>query len=220
MDFITDNALAIGVVAFLIIMVLWGMKRGLIKMLVSTVIMIASMLATAILFIPVSAIVEKTPIADSVKDNISKVVLEADVVDIDSISNLNLPETVTLKLQDGAADTQAVVAEYVADKLGTMIIDAASFLIVFVIVYIVLRVLAGVLNIVAKLPGIHALNKLAGAIVGFVWGFALIWVMCLILPAFASHEWAMNLSEQINNNQFLTFIYNNNLLVNIITKNI
>ena len=56
----------------------------------------------------------------------------------------------------------------VLTSLTDMILYALCFLGIFLVVRIVIFVLAGLLDFVAKLPGLNILNKLGGLFMGFI----------------------------------------------------
>ena len=74
------------------------------------------------------------------------------------------------------------------------------------------------LDVLANLPLIGTVNKIGGAIVGFVQGLLIIWVACLVVTAFGDKAWAQETFSQINSNALLTFIYEKNPLIFLLTK--
>ena len=68
------------------------------------------------------------------------------------------------------------------------------------------------LNLLSRLPIIHGLNQLAGAALGGIQGLLYIWVVCMILPAFASTNPGIIIMEQIEQSNWLYALYQNNLI--------
>lgn len=87
-----------------------------------------------------------------------------------------------------------------------------SYILAFIIVSIGLSVACTALNIVAKLPVLHQINSMAGFFVGLVEGLLDVWIIFIVLDLFAGTEWGSALLNSIHNSQFLTILYENNLL--------
>ena len=108
--------------------------------------------------------------------------------------------------------------EYVSGYITTIVINAIAFIITYLIVTILLFAVCIALNIISKLPIINGLNKTAGLLVGLFEGLLVIWMLCIVLTAFSSTETAQKLFEMIKESQFLSCLYDNNLLIRFITN--
>ena len=78
------------------------------------------------------------------------------------------------------SDELSAVVESVAET----ILYAALFLVSFVVLMILLKLLTHALDLVLKLPGLHLLNALGGALVGFVEGALLLFLAVWLLRRF------------------------------------
>ena len=108
--------------------------------------------------------------------------------------------------------------EYVAAYMSCLVINAASFLIVFIMAYVVIKIIEGALNLISKLPVLHSINAIGGLICGLIHGLIIIWLLGVVIMALAwtgPGQWA---SAQINNNPILGVIYNYNLIVLVLTN--
>lgn len=108
--------------------------------------------------------------------------------------------------------------EYVNNYLTCVVINALSFILTLIIINMGLFLLSGTLGIISKLPLINGLNKSAGFIIGLVHGLVVIWVLCILLTCFGGTEWGGNIYKLISESSFLTIIYDNNLLLSVITN--
>ena len=86
----------------------------------------------------------------------------------------------------------------------------------FIVISIVLRIGLLILDSITKLPGIHLVNAIGGAVFGLVNALIFIWILCMIVTALASTEFGINTLGMIKESPFLSFIYNNNLLLQLI----
>lgn len=205
--------LLIGVILFMAVMGAYGYMKGIINMLLSVVVLVATIAVTAVLTVPVSALVEKSNIGDEIHKSVTEIVKDAEVVDVESIRNLDYPDVILNPISDGAEDATVAMEKYVADSLTKLVIKSGVYLILSILIYSILRIAVAVLNIASRLPVISDINKLAGAVVGFAMGLVLIWIACLVLAAFGNESWAQDIFVQINESEVLSFIYNNNFVL-------
>ena len=210
--------LIIGVVAFLALMMLYGYSRGFLKIVFSLIASIVTILFASLLTIPVSGVIENSKVGELVKESIAELVEEADVVDVSTIDNLDLPDVILDPVKDGAEKAVGTIEEYVVEEVSRIVIKTATFLILTIIIYVAVCIVYGVLNVFTKLPIIHGANKWAGIAAGALQGLVYLWIASLVLSAFADKSWAQEAFRQINDNSFLSFLYNNNPLANIVSK--
>lgn len=214
-----EYGLVIGVIAFIALAALYGYVRGMVKIVLSLVAMIVTLILATMLTVPVGAMVkEVTPIYDNMYETVYETIEEYSVVDMESLDRLNLPEQLVDRIAEEGAKTVDEFRVYVATEITETAFDAGVFLVLVVVLYILVKIAISVLDIVAKLPLLKEVNKLAGFLIGLVYGLFVIWTACLILTAFSSQPWAKDIFEAINNNAFLSFVYNNNLITWIVTK--
>lgn len=107
------------------------------------------------------------------------------------------------------------IEDYIHKQMAIWVINALSFILVFIVTWIVLWYLCMTLNIISKLPVLNGLNKTAGILVGILRGFIVIWMWCIILTIFSGSDFGKAVFGYINSSTFLSMIYNNNLLLQI-----
>lgn len=218
--------LVLGVVAFLVVMGLYGYSRGIINIVLSVVAMSVTSILAVILAAPVGAMVKATtPIYDNIYDKVYEEMKEQDIVDISGLDDLGLPEAISKNVKDNLKENGYDVDEKVDDfiqvaakEVANAIFKSGIFLVLFIIIYIAVKILIHLADFVAKLPLIKEANKLGGCAFGVVFGIILVWVGCILLTAFSNHEWAKDMMAAINDNALLSFIYNNNFVSTLIGK--
>ena len=221
-----EYGLLLGIVAFLLAAGFYGYKRGIINIVLSLVAMVVTAILATMLTAPVGAVVKTaTPIYDNIYDAVYENVKEKEVVNADTLENLNLPEELTKvindKIEESGIDINGEADKFMkeaSEQVANAIFKAGVFLVLFIILYIVIKILIKVLDVVAKLPLIKEINKLGGLAIGLIYGLFILWAACLVLTAFSSREWAQDIFVQINDNALLSFIYNNNLITWLVTK--
>ena len=88
------------------------------------------------------------------------------------IENLQLPETIKKALVDNNnSEIYRILGvdtffDYVATYLADMALNLAGAVVLFLAVFVGLRILVRWLDLVARLPVIHGINQIAGAILG------------------------------------------------------
>ena len=105
--------------------------------------------------------------------------------------------------------------EYVSDYVAGMIINGAGFVILFLIVYTILHIIVGCLDLMAKLPVVSGINKIAGALLGGAQGLFFVWLLLLLVTAFSQSGWARAVIGQIEASKWLSFLYHYNFLSKI-----
>lgn len=221
-----EYGLLLGIVAFLLAAGFYGYKRGIINIVLSLVAMVVTAILATMLTAPVGAVVKTaTPIYDNIYDAVYENVKEKEVVNADTLENLNLPEELTKvindKIEESGIDINGEADKFMkeaSEQVANAIFKAGVFLVLFIILYIVIKILIKVLDVVAKLPLIKEANKLGGFIAGLCVGLILVWIACLVLMACSNKEWAIEVYRQIDDNKLLGFIYNSNPLTKLFTN--
>lgn len=103
--------------------------------------------------------------------------------------------------------------DYISGYLTGVILKAISFVLLFMVTLILVRVLASALDIVSKLPVLNSLNKLGGVAVGLLHGLVVLWVLCVVLTIYSGTGVGKMVFEAIDDSVVLSLIYNNNLLL-------
>lgn len=213
-----EYALLIGVIVFLVAMIAYGYMRGFIKIVLSMVATIATIVLAAVLTIPFSSVMKNTGIGEGVEASVREIVEQAHIIDEESVMQLDFPEAILEPIAQSTSEAQETIQEYVIEEITDTIIKALTFLGLMIVIYIIIRIIIGVLDIFSKLPVINGINKWAGAVIGLVQGLLFIWAASLVLTAFSDKAWAQEVFRQINDNGFLSFIYNNNMVTWLVTQ--
>ena len=121
-------------------------------------------------------------------------------------------------LMDKAAEAGSdAVHQAMAQKITHFIISLIACIVTYVVVYLVLHIILNVLDLVVKLPVLKGINRFMGMLAGGVKGFLIVWVAFYLIHIMAATEWGTRLVTYIRENEFLAFLYQHNLLVQIFT---
>lgn len=226
-----ENWLSVIAGVYLLGMVLYGHHRGFIRLVVSIFAMILSLTVVRVsLPVVTTYLKENTTLQQTVSQNIVKAAGLAqeqssgeEISDKPSaqrtmIENLNLPRTIKSALiENNNSEIYQMMGvqaftDYVGNYLADTIINSAGFVLLFAAVYMASKLIIRWLDIIARLPIISGINKLAGAIAGGLEGLLFLWLACLLVTAFSGTEWGMMITRQIESSQWLSFLYSHNLL--------
>ena len=223
------NIVFIIVICLLILAMLNGLRKGLIRTVFSTFIIFAALAVAAFGSSYAANFLQTTPLYNAVNQQVERVISSeipdetAQVTEqIDAINNLPLPDGIkeTLIENNNSKIYEAMgiddFAAYISDYISMMILKAIAFVGIFILAFIILKIIEWCLEAAASLPVLHSLNRLGGLLFGAVNGLMTIWFFFIIVTIFASTQWGAEIFRQINESIILSFIYNNNYLLVII----
>lgn len=233
MNELTFNTLTIVVLAILVISTLIGMKKGLIRTILSLLSIVIALVLAWILYPHVSNILSQyeplhqaiyKPVNEFLNEQIPEMfsgMLESVGIAEQNtlIEGLPLPQLIkdTLSVNNTPAAYEALgvesFIEYLSTTVTSLIIQAISLLLTLLIAIIGLHLLMKITDLVSKLPVVNSLNTLGGGIAGLVTGYLIMQILFLFITTFSGTGWGMNLMQQINESSILTFLYNSSTMI-------
>ena len=209
------------IAAILGISIFFGYKNGLTKSLIKIVSFIIAIIIAAILFKPGSNfIIEKTEIDDNIKQAVVNLVIK-DVEEEGKVKeDTNLPKAmvdyINESVENTIEDTKTNIVNKSAEKIAETAINVGTAIILFIIARIILLVITALTDILTDLPVIKQLDKTGGVLYGIIKALLIIFVIfaliSLISPALEKTE----IIKSINQSFIGSFLYNNNILLNIV----
>ena len=228
------NWLTIAVILFLIVEVLIGLKRGFVKMALSLLaVVIALMITSAVGSYVKDMLTEYTSWQSGIQESIQNsfdTYLEDQLNILEPeqenalLDQLPIPDVLTgiLKENNNSSVYEKLgvdsLTNYVSFYLADMVMTAIAYVITFISILILLKIVFHFLNLVTRVPGLRQLNSVAGGILALAQGLILLWVLCLVLTAFANTDWGIQAMEMVKESSFLSLIYNHNLLLQILLE--
>lgn len=222
------NWLLVVVVLFLAAYIYGGYRRGFIK----TVFAVFAVLIAMVVASVGSPILSKTlqgneMVYNYINEKVTDTLkiddkVEGAVNQINVIDKLPLPDSLKDSLKENNNKEiqnqlqTSTFGTYVSGYVTCLILNSVSYMILFIITLIIVRIIANVLDLVSKLPILNSINKVGGLLIGLVHGLVILWVLCIVLTMFSGSEVGGMLFELVNESQVLSFIYNNNLLMNVV----
>lgn len=224
------NWLSIAVGVFLIAMMLYGHHKGFIRLAVSAAALVVTLLLVNVAMPQLTTFLKnKTQVYSSFEDSMKKAMgLNAqDEASVNAklppeqrefIEGLPLPSQMKESLlENNNSEVYHALGvdqftNYLSSYLANNLINILGFLILFVVIFAAINILTIWLDLVAKLPILSGINKMAGAVLGGVEGLIFLWILCLFVTAFTGTEGGRAVLSQIEGSPWLSFLYNHNML--------
>ena len=228
----TITWLGITVLIFLVFACYTGYKRGLIREVVSLLCVFLSMAVVWFINPYVNQFIrENTSVyekiqtasgsfADSLADGKETMDEEEQKA---LISSMDIPDL----LQKGITENNTALvyqylavntfAGYISGYLANVAVNCLSFLVSYILSSILIHVLAYAMDLLARLPVIRGINKIAGAVVGGMKCIVFVWVGMLVLTILCNTEIGQKGLGLIRGDTVLDFLYDKNIFIRIFT---
>lgn len=218
---------------FLVVMFLSGYEKGIIKIALSLISVMLSLLVVSGLTPLATKVVKSTSMYDNIYTKVdtnvkrqlgyseygSQGILGVEeqkrVINID-----NMPDFVGKQLEEKSSLFQkdmtfANIIEEFSKSLTDIIVNAIVYVVLFIIINVALRVVTRLLNLVSRLPILNTMNRIIGGALGLGEGLIIIWLVCLLIMSLQGTGTVDQVITLINGNQILKNIYDNNLLISM-----
>ena len=233
---LSEHWLEIAVAVYVLVMVLQGYYRGFIRVVVSATAMLITLVTVNYTMPYVTDwLKHDTPVYETLKDKMTESIgiddilnnlgLEKQTQKADEwliIEELPLPNQLKdLLVENNNIEVYRMMGveffrDYIIGYLADTILKASVFVVLFILIYIALKVLVIWLDLIAKLPIISGINKTAGAILGGIQALLFIWILCIVLTIFVRTEIGGHVFAQVNASPWLSWLYNHNVLANLV----
>lgn len=200
----TQHWLAVLVSIYLILMLLYGHRKGLIRMLSPLLSLLVSLILTKILTPAIAPVLRTNP----------------------SLRAWTQHWLGSLTQQREAAAEGANVfyqmlgldqfRNYLADRLLDFVIGIAVFLLMFLLSIFIVKFLCKALDIFSRLPILNGMNRMAGAALGLLEALIYLWLLFMLLAILPENMLSRSVALQIQHSQLLQFVRDGNLLVMIL----
>lgn len=218
--------------AFLVFSCFVGFRRGFIKEAVSTFLVILSFVGVWFVNPYVNTFIrENTPVYREIQGGVEEFAKEKTGMTGEPgteekkkvLEEMGVPEIIAENiLKNSSQETYSYLAaqsfiEYISGYLATLVVNGISFLLSFFLVNVSIRMVTYALNLIARLPVIHGVNKIAGGLLGGVKAILFIWVAMLVLMIFCETSVGKAGFEMIEKDNMLRVLYENNILAKLFT---
>lgn len=223
------NLLVLGILAFILLLVFRGYRKGFFKSAASAIGIVLAVLLTAILYPGVNKLLCQYTVLDDVIEQkiIEKFELPEETKtatrneEIDTIENLDLPDNVKgwliancngeTFLESGVDN----VCSYIAKSLTAMVMRGISYVLTL-LVLLLLHILIMVLDVANYIPIVKSINKAGGAIFGAGQGILIVWIFMGIVTLLSTFSWAYQVIQMIDESPLLAWLYKKDIFLKII----
>ena len=106
--------------------------------------------------------------------------------------------------------------DYISGYLSALAIKAGTFAGLFIILALAQLALFTAIKILEKIPVLRTFNRLLGMAVGITLSLVFIWVFFIAAMMFFGHSFGNWVFAQVKASRLLTYIFNNNILFDLI----
>ena len=222
------NILSIIILLVVLLFMLRGYRKGLVKMVASMTTLILAIFLVSIATPHISNLLKThTPVYEIIEEKCEELIqngteqVSSKIEETEWIENLKIPSF----LQEMIKENNNTVSykkmqvdnfrEYISHFLATMILNVLSYIITFIVALIVIKLIVGALGLLTHLPVIHSMNPILGAAMGLIQSLILIWLFLLVVTLFGNTEWGDYIMRMINDSSVLTALYDANIYIGI-----
>ncbi len=226
------NYLLIAVLALFAVCIIQGYRKGFLRIVISLVGIVLVVAAVFVISPHVSGLlINRSGAYESVKEKVTSVFAEENAK-LDNtipenqdltIDSYQVPDLLKNALkQNNTQDMykQLMVdlfEDYISGYLSRLIIKAASFIAIFLLLSVILWLALKSADLIAKIPIIKGFNKFLGTAVGFAQALMITWIFFVVVVIFLGNETGGKLMEEIYRSPVLTFLFNENILMKYLT---
>lgn len=217
MGFIID----IIIILTMILFIYMGYRKGLIKVAISFLSVIISIIIALILYKPIaSQIMASTQLDENISNTIYSKIENIDFQNIseEEKNNNGIIKFAENYINEAISNSVENTGRYISDSLSITIVEILTFILLLIILRLLLIVLNLLGDVVGNLPIIKQFNKSGGIIYGIIEGFVIINVILAILyvanPIISNGQ----IEENIRKSNLGKIIYENNFITNTIIK--
>ena len=215
------NWLLAVILLYIVIKAIWSYKRGFARMLLS---LFTTFLALFLvwIFAPVvkDYVLEHTGAQEAISGKLESVLLNkipAVVTETEVENRLPLPEALKDLIGDTLESYRTTGIHELSLNIAALLISAASYAVLYLVLRLALLIVGYILHLVTRIPGIRQMDGLAGLCMGLLESYILIGIIFILITALAHTSLGMTLMNQLNESKVLTFMYNHNYLLRIIS---
>lgn len=227
-----ENAALLAAVLFIILMVIWGYRKGLMAKLLSLCSVAATLIIEARVYPIVLSFIRSNEAINSFFSELGMKLITGAMAGtaMNETNDTEIGSTIGGVISNtaaGNADSSAagiidsplyrlLGLDKLADNAAAAIGDTAVKILCFILIFIVVRLLVKLLSMLAgglkKIHFIKWIDGLFGAVFGFAESIAYIWIFMFVISAFPAYSFCSRLLAQISRDPLLYTIYSQNLI--------
>lgn len=219
MNFIIDLI----ILGIIILCIALGYRKGLTGSLLKIISFVLALVIAFVFFKPVSSLViNNTNWDENLEQSIRSFIIdnEEKPTKENEKESQNMPEVminyINKTVEDAGNDAKEAIADATAKDVSITIINAASWLALFIIARIILFFIKGLANLITKLPIIKQFDKLGGIIYGIIEALIVVYGILAVISFISPMISGSGIISAIQKSFIGSIMYNNNLLLKLI----
>ena len=195
--------------SIVILNVFIGYKKGLIKVAFNIFAFFIAIIATLILFKPISnLIINNTQIDDKIKETI--------------VTKASRNQEQNESKKNKAEEVKNTTIEAIAGTISIRAVEILTWILLFIVIRIALILLKFLSETISEIPIIKQFNEIGGIIYGIIKSAVIIIFVLTIIFIISSINGNGKVNDAIEESYVTKFLYNNNIVVNycLLDKNL
>lgn len=206
------------VVAIIALNIFVCYKKGLVKLAVGLIAVLAAIVLSIVLYKPISnAIIKNTDIDEKI-ENVIIENFSAETNGNEEVRYVGIIDYLEKYVDDAVNKTQNEIVYETAGTMAVRFINIAVILIIFLITRVALIALTFISDVITSLPILKQFNEVGGIIYGIVKALLIVYVILAIVFFVVYITGNTAVSEAISGSYITKFFYEHNLILNIVFK--
>ena len=191
-------------IAIIVACIISGMKKGLVKGVFSSLSFIIALILTVSTLSFATDYVKETEFGKNIME-------KTEIVIIESSEEIEGQSILSELIDTGGIQKEAEkMQENLSEKLGDLVIRALCAIVLFIAYAVLIKIVAYILDAVAKLPVLKTFNKIGGILAGAVNAYIFMTILSCILMLLLSTSYGEAIKAQLESSKITAWFYNNN----------
>lgn len=204
------------VILIIMLCILIGYKKGLIKVAVRILSFVAALIIALVLYTPISNyIIENTEIVPNLKETIQSKLYSKEETE-EKQEPQNITETMQSYIDNYTDGVKENTTGYISEQLAITIVRVGTWIGLFAIAKLLMLFIRVFGDWVASIPIIKQFNKAGGTIYGVLEGFVIVYALLAVISTIKPMLGENNIYKEIEESHICKAMYENNLILNII----
>lgn len=224
------NYLLIGVLAIILVGMMYGYRKGFLRVVIS----LFGIIAVLIISVKVTPkvndyVLDRTSSYETVRGtliekyhDLTNTDKSVDTKESQEIGKYTIPKQLETEIVKNTTEdiytklTDTLFEEFIAGFLAKVIIRIGVFLGIFLLLNIILVILQFSAKVLEKIPVLRTFNKLLGMVCGLSVSLMAVWTFFLCTFVFVGSKWTMWVLTEVSRSRILTYLFDNNIFFKIL----
>ena len=193
-------------------------KKGLVKLAVGLIAVLAAVIVSIVLYNPISNAIIKNTDLDEKIENVIIENFSAKTNENEEVRYVGIIDYLEKYVDDAVNKTQNEIVYETAGTMAVRFINIVAILIIFLITRVILLALTFISDIITSLPILKQFNEVGGILYGIVKALLIVYVILAIAFFVVYITGNTAVSEAISGSYITKFFYEHNLILNILFK--